>query len=509
MAISFLNSINLNQNELIKGRIENQPNNTAAGTGVEGQLYYDTTLDVLKVWANGAWTEVGGGVVSLSTANSAFVDLENSGTASDPILTASLSATGTPSSLVYLRGDNAWEPISAIPGTYNFIFAGDGGAPHVMASGDTAQVSGGTDILTSSSSFTGTGLVTITHANTTRSDTTSTATPSFGGTFTAVDSVTSNATGHITALNLKTVTIPTEVLQTITLTGDVTGSGTGSFATTIAAGAVDFAMINPAAVITSGEGLATNDNDTSWPTSAAVIDYVSAAVVGGLIYKGGYNAATNTPNLDATPIAGIKTGWTYTVTVDGVFFTEQVRAGDVLIAEVDSPTTLADWTTVQNNVDVATISVIGIGNVNAGTGVGVAYSNGTATVTNTDLGSSQAIFKNVAVAGQSTIVADTNNDTLTMVGGSGITLTTDAGTDTLTITASPAATGYATTITNTATITHGLATKDVIIQLYDTVTNETVYADVLRVNTYPYNTATITFASAPTNPVRVLVQKIG
>jgi hypothetical protein len=68
---------------------------------------------------------------------------------------------------------------------------------------------------------------------------------------------------------------------------------------------------------------------------------------------------------------------------------------------------------------------------------------------------------------------------------------------------------YAVTISDTATITHGLETKDVIIQLYDVTTNETVYADVLRVNTVPYNTATITFATTPTNSVRVLVQKIG
>ena len=54
MAINYLNSINLNQNELIKAQIENQPNNASAGTGVEGQLYYDTTLDVLKVWAGGS-----------------------------------------------------------------------------------------------------------------------------------------------------------------------------------------------------------------------------------------------------------------------------------------------------------------------------------------------------------------------------------------------------------------------------------------------------------------------
>ena len=59
MAINYLNSVNLNQNELVKARIENQINDAAAGTGVEGQLYYDTTADALKIWAGGAWAEVG------------------------------------------------------------------------------------------------------------------------------------------------------------------------------------------------------------------------------------------------------------------------------------------------------------------------------------------------------------------------------------------------------------------------------------------------------------------
>ena len=66
MAINYLNSINLNQNELIKGRIENQASDALAGTGVEGQIYYNTTEDVLKVWADGACVEVGGGVITLT-----------------------------------------------------------------------------------------------------------------------------------------------------------------------------------------------------------------------------------------------------------------------------------------------------------------------------------------------------------------------------------------------------------------------------------------------------------
>lgn len=69
---------------------------------------------------------------------------------------------------------------------------------------------------------------------------------------------------------------------------------------------------------------------------------------------------------------------------------------------------------------------------------------------------------------------------------------------------------YATSIgdgTNTSyTITHGLGTRDVIIQLYDSSSYDTVFADVVRTNT---TQATITFASAPTtNDVRVLVTKV-
>jgi hypothetical protein len=400
MAISFLNSVNLTQNELIKARIENQPDNIAAGTGVEGQIYYDTTLDVLKVWAAGAWVEVGGGVTSFTATDGTFINLTpNTTQGGAAVLTADLSATGTPDSTVYLRGDNTWSPVAAIPGTYTWSIQGGTGGPTTVASGTNITFAGGTNVTTS--------LV--------------------GNTLTI------NATN-----------------ASITLTGEVTGTGTTSISTTVADGVLDVANFNAAAIVTAAEGIENNNNDTTLPTSAAVKAYVDASVAGGLIYQGGYNAATNTPNLDSPPtITGIKKGWTYTVTADGTFFTEQVRVGDVLIAENDAPTTLAEWTTVQNNIDLASLTQVGIGNVNAGTGIDVSYSSGTATV-------------------------------------------------------SAQATSYATTISASGTITHNLGTRDVIIQLYDTVTYETVYSDNVRTTT---NTATITFASTPTNPIRVLVQK--
>ena len=165
-----------------------------------------------------------------------------------------------------------------------------------------------------------------------------------------------NITTGVTATD--TVTIDLD--DSVTLAGELTVSGTSqsSFA-----GQVTI-PITPAAT-----------------TDAASKSYVDNSVVGSLVFQGPYDAATNTPNLDNNPNPNnIKKGWSYVVTVDGLFFTEQVRVGDLIIAQKDGATALSDWTTVQNNVDLASATQVGIGNVIPGTaaGIDVTYSNGTA-----------------------------------------------------------------------------------------------------------------------------------
>lgn len=124
-------------------------------------------------------------------------------------------------------------------------------------------------------------------------------------------------------------------------------------ATETIAGVWDFSANSTALTQTLG------DDTKRLATTAFVQAAVADGVAGGVQYKGAYNASTNTPDLDTTPIA-TAIGDMYTVTADGLFFTEQVRTGDVLIAEAVNATTLAEWTILERNLDNASETVAGI-----------------------------------------------------------------------------------------------------------------------------------------------------
>ena len=72
--------------------------------------------------------------------------------------------------------------------------------------------------------------------------------------------------------------------------------------------------------------------------------------------------------------------------------------------------------------------------ITAGTGITLTTNATTDTLTITNSATGANAFGNVAVAGQTTVEADSTGDTLTLVAGTGVTITTDATTDTVTIT---------------------------------------------------------------------------
>jgi hypothetical protein len=83
--------------------------------------------------------------------------------------------------------------------------------------------------------------------------------------------------------------------------------------------------------------------------------YVDNTISGGAIFQSGYNASSGLPVL--TTGTGISAGFMYTVTVAGsAFYTVALDVGDVLISNKDSPTDVADWTIVEDDVNVYNLS---------------------------------------------------------------------------------------------------------------------------------------------------------
>jgi hypothetical protein len=127
----------------------------------------------------------------------------------------------------------------------------------------------------------------------------STTTAKFSGTTNEIE-ITTPGTGDGGDI---TIGLPAAVTigNDLTVTGELTVSGTGQ---------------------SSFGGQVTVPTTPSAGTDAASKNYVDTSVTGALVYQGGYNATTNSPDLDSGSNIAITKGWTYTVTVAGDFFTE-------------------------------------------------------------------------------------------------------------------------------------------------------------------------------------------
>lgn len=203
-----------------------------------------------------------------------------------------------------------------------------------------------------------------------------------------------------------------------------------------------------------------SDSASHIPTQQSVKAYVDNIVTGLFSYKGGYNASTNSPNLDSAP-TGIKKGFTYTVDTAGTFYSEDVQAGDMLIAEIDNPTTLENWTVVNKNIpDIVAASETASGVIELATQAEV----------NT---------------GTDAVRAITPATLKSRLGISGSLIPSRKYTTTI-------GDGSATDIA----VTHSLGTRTIISQVYDTATYEVI--DCQTVNT-DNNTTTFSFNTAPTS----------
>tara|TARA_R110000744_G_scaffold39257_1_gene89415 strand:- start:26 stop:1666 length:1641 start_codon:yes stop_codon:yes gene_type:complete len=545
MAIAYLTNIDLNNNQLKDFKVDNVTSDPTGLAG-EGQFIYRTDTNVLK----------------------------------------------------YHTGSNTWVQVGTSVDAWTLT--GDSGPAQTISNNDTVFISGGTYISTVASA---TDTLKIAHDTTSRTDTTSAASPAHGATFTAVDSVTTNSTGHVSAINVKTVTLPNDndtslpiknSAGTLQFTADDTNGirfgGAGGASVTfnsatqlvtissadnnetytlpVAAGAANSAILNLTAggtgtgikssvtlngttneiAITETAGnngqvtiglpddvtitdqltvtgiLDVNSTSPSFFTGqvripvtpldvadAASKQYVDNAIANTGQFQGGYNAATNTPDLDSSPATDIQQGWMWAVTVGGTFFTEAVTPGDFIFANQDNPgAVFANWTVVQSGADIATA-----GATDGATDKGITGFD-SANFTVTANGWTQLIDRSVAgTKGTASKVATITTDAqgiVTAASNTDIAITASQVTDFCTaVQVCVADNSDAVLIGNgTATsylITHNYGTRQIAVQCARTTTPwDTVMLDVERTTT---NTITLTTSTAlPSNGVEVFLQKI-
>ena len=246
MAIGYLTNIDLNNNQVKAFKIDNVTSDPTGLSG-EGQMIYRTDTNQMKYHTgSNTWVAFGtsGGTVTSINLGSSTSTISVSG---GPITTSGTIQVNLPTSGVtagsYTSADitvNAYGIITAAAaggaGTMSSWKIGSTtGTDQDVTNGQVVDIVGGLYI---SGSVGGTRTVTLDHDATSRSNSTSTGAPAAGATFTAIDSITSNSTGHITAVNTKTVTMPADNQG---VTSVSSGAGlTGGTITSVGSLAVDY-----------------------------------------------------------------------------------------------------------------------------------------------------------------------------------------------------------------------------------------------------------------------------
>ena len=195
-------------------------------------------------------------------------------------------------------------------------------------------------------------------------------------------------------------------------------------------------------------------NGTQWVkiTESGYLDFQKMTINGSQGTAGQYirNAGNGTiewASIDSNNAFGTITIGATNLDAGSVGDTFTIAGGDNITLTPDSSTNTLTIAATQPNI-FSTIAVSGQDNITidqasdtlnfaGGSGISITTdaSTDTITITNTGTGgTTEDVFKNIAVSGQSTVSADSSTDTLTFVAGSGMAITTDDSTDSITFT---------------------------------------------------------------------------
>jgi hypothetical protein len=489
MAIKYLSSINLSKNELQNAVIQNLA--SAPSTPAEGQIYYNTTDERMYFYDGAAWVDMSGDIQDV---------LGGAG------LTASTSANGDVITLNIGQGTGIQVNADSIElnhlGIEDLV---DPDADRILFWDDSAGKSEWLTVSTASGiNITGTTLQlgSIPNSSLANSSVTVVAGAGLinGGAVALGSSVTLNVgagegiTVNADDIALKNGTNLTNnsVLKWDNTNNQLTNSSITDDGTTVTIGANltvtgTTTYVNSNTVEIGDNIILLNRDEVGTPSqnSGFEVERGTSTNVSFIWNETSDYFSTVDQPLHVGSIADIVAADASQVLISDSGVIKKADASDIL-----------DLIVISGESGTASPAT-GNFTIAAGEGINTVASGSTVTISGEDATESNKGIVELA----------TSAETVT---GTSTTLATHPAGVKSAIDTALAATGFSANVgngTNTNyAITHSLGTRDVIVQLYDNATYDTVFVDTVRTDT---NTVTLTFATAPSaNAYRVVIQKV-